>query len=197
MSVGGGIPGSSGPRRFLRRREQQRVTHTTTVSTAAPTVTTPAATTQAPTTLPTVPLSAFAAAISGLSCSGTWTNVTFNSSGPSFIKASGTGNAGTITLTIGGNAFGAAGGTVNLPFTVKDGQFVVDTDAGFLGHVQATVDGTGKISGGMTAPPSLGPKEKVAITSFGFANKGLTAAVDIDFGTGAPHATSKLDATCH
>ena len=44
MSVGGGIPGSSGPRRFLRRREQQRVTHTTTVSTAAPTVTTPAAT---------------------------------------------------------------------------------------------------------------------------------------------------------
>jgi hypothetical protein len=114
------------------------------------------------------------------------------------MTATGAGSTGAIVITVGGNAFGAAGGTVTLPYTISSqGQFLVNSDAGFLGHVQITVDPTGKISGGMTGPPALGPNGRVSVTSFSYVNKALTAAVDIDFGNGSPHASSKVDATCN
>lgn len=142
-------------------------------------------------------LSPFAAALSGLSCAGTWGNTTFGSTGSFSITGTGAGSTGALAITVGGNAFGASGGTVTLPYVISSqGQFTVNSDAGFLGHVQVTVDPSGTISGGMTAPPALGPNGKVSITSFSYANKALTAAVDIDFGNGSPHATSKVNATC-
>lgn len=149
--------------------------------------------TQAPTA---ARLSPFAAALNGLNCSGTWTNTTFGSTGPFAMTAVATATSGSLTLNIGGSAFGAQGGVMVVPFTLKDGQFAIDADLGFLGKAKMTMGADGKLSGDLTGPPALGVKAKVTVKDFGFADKKVSSTVDIDFGDGRLHATSKLDSTC-
>jgi len=160
---------------------------------AASSVASVAPATQAPTTRPVPP---FVAALNGLNCSGTWTNTTFGSTGPFTMTAQATATGGSINLNIGGGAFGAQGGAMVVPFTLKDGQFAVDADLGYLGKAKMTMGADGKLSGDLSGPPALGVKAKVTVKDFAFADKKVSSTVDIDWGDGRPHATSKLDSTC-
>ncbi len=155
--------------------------------------------TEAPTEEPMDDEPSFLAAASGVTCTGDWTNLTFGSTGSfeAVFDINEAGDAGTVTLTLGGNVFGAAGGTVELPVTVDGDNVVVDTAADFLGNAKLTFDSSGAATDAVfEAPPAFGnPASKATLEDFAFDGSALTTTVQIDFGDGSM-ATSEINSTC-
>jgi len=138
-----------------------------------------------------------AAVLDGLACTGNWENLTFGSTGAFAIRSELGGDGGSLTLELGGNVFGGAGGTVTLPYTIEGSELVVQGDGGFLGDVDVRVDSTGALVGGtLAAPPALGAGASVAVTELTLGSGTLHLAVDIDFGDGSAPAQSVVDADC-
>jgi len=81
------------------------------------------------------------AAVNGVICTGGWTNLTFGSTGSfdAAFAANDAGDSGTVTITLGGNVFGVAGGTVELPLALDGDNVVVDAAADFLGNAKLTL----------------------------------------------------------
>lgn len=164
-------------------------------ATAAPTD----APTEAPTEEPMDDEPSFLANADGITCTGDWTNLTFGSTGSfeAVFAINEAGDAGTVTLTLGGNVFGVAGGTVELPVTVDGDSVVVDSAADFLGNAKLTFDSSGAATDAVfEAPPAFGnPASKATLEDFAFDGSALTTTVQIDFGDGST-ATSAIESTC-
>jgi hypothetical protein len=66
------------------------------------------------------------------------------------------GDAGAVMITLGGNVFGAAGGTVELPLAVDGDNVVTDSVADFLGNSKLSFEPSGgAIDGVFEVPPAL------------------------------------------
>jgi hypothetical protein len=155
--------------------------------------------TEAPTEEPMDDEPTFLAAASGLTCTGDWTNLTFGSTG-SFEAAfdiNEAGDAGTVTVTLGGFVFGVGGGTVELPVTVDGDNVVVDTAADFLGNAKLTFDSSGAATDAVfEAPPAFNnAASKATLEDFAFDGSSLSTTIQIDFGDGNT-ATSEINSTC-
>jgi len=133
--------------------------------------------------------------VDGLVCTGSWQNETFGSSGAFAATIEVGGDGGQVTLDLGGSVFGAAGGTIEMPYALRDGAVVVSAPLGFLGNAELRLDGmTNEAT--FSAPPALGDAAAVTMTDFAFDAKMLSAAFDIDFGTGQAPAHSVVNAEC-
>lgn len=139
---------------------------------------------------------ALAAVLDGLSCTGDWQNTTFGSTGAFAVSSELGGGGGQFTLELGGNVFGAVGGTVTLPYTIEGNEIVIAGDGGFLGALDLRIDPSGTVGGTIAAPPALGANASVTVTEFSLTGQALRLAVDIDFGDGSAPAMSVVDATC-
>ena len=157
----------------------------TPTATASPTATTTEA----------APFGLTAADVDGLVCAGSWQNETFGSSGAFAATIEVGGGGGQITLDLGGNVFGGAGGTIEMPYAVRDGAVVVSAPLGFLGVAELKLDGTSN-EATFSGPPALGDAAAVTMVDFAFDAETLSAAFDIDFGTGAAPAHSVVEADC-
>jgi hypothetical protein len=139
------------------------------------------------------------AAVNGVTCTGDWTNLTFGSTGSfeASFAANEAGDAGTVTITLGGNVFGGQGGTVELPLVVDGDNVTVDSDADFLGDAQLTFDSSGAATDAVfVAPPQFGnDASKATLDGFAFDGESLTSKVLIDFGDGST-AESAIESTC-
>lgn len=155
--------------------------------------------TEAPTEEPMDDEPGFLANASGVTCTGDWTNLTFGSTGSfeAVFDINEAGDAGTVTLTLGGNVFGQSGGTVELPVTVDGDNVVVDVAADFLGNAKLTFNSDGAATDAVfEAPPAFGnPASKATLEDFSFDGSALTTTVQIDFGDGSA-ATSAIESTC-
>ncbi|MDA0351674.1 MAG: hypothetical protein O3A10_05635 [Chloroflexi bacterium] len=139
------------------------------------------------------------AAVNGVSCTGGWTNLTFGSTGSfdAAFAANDAGDSGTVTITLGGNVFGVAGGTVELPLALDGDNVVVDAAADFLGNAKLTFDSSGAAKDAVfEAPPAFNnAASKATLEDFAFDGTSLTSTVQIDFGDGST-ATSAIESTC-
>lgn len=172
----------------------------TSMATEAATEAATMAATEAATMAPTEVAASALAPLDGLTCSGDWTNNTFGSTGSFEVSftVNDAGDGGVATVTLGGNVFGATGGTVELPFSLQGGNAVVDSDGDFLGAAKLTVGVDGTVQEAVfEAPPAFGtPDSKVTLEDFAFDGSTLTSAVKIDFGSGAGTAESVLESSC-
>ena len=100
-----------------------------------------------------------------------------------------------MTLELGGNVFGGAGGTVEVPYALDGDAVVVSADLGLLGVAELRLDGSAN-EGTFAGPPALGGGASVSIADFAFDATQLSTTVDIDFGTGAAPARSTVSAEC-
>lgn len=108
------------------------------------------------------------------------------------------GDGGTITVSIGGFAFGGEAGTIEIPFTQDGTKTTIAGDLGFLGQADIVFDsgapGTGPV---LTAPPALNAADSgVELTEFTFDGSVLNAKVTIDFGSSGQMAESELESSC-
>lgn len=164
----------------------------TTASTEAPA---PAATTDSGATDGATDGAMGIAALDGLVCTGEWRNETFGSTG-SFAATFEVGEAGgNVQLELGGNVFGAQGGTVDAPLTVDGETTVIDADLGFLGQAMFSFDGATAVEASLGSPPALGEGSDVTLTDFEFTGEALNATVNITFADGS-EARSVLESTC-
>ena len=172
----------------------------TTAATAAATTAATEAATEAATMAPTEAAASVLAPLDGLTCSGGWTNKTFGSTGSFEVvfTVNEAGDGGVATVTLGGNVFGATGGTVELPFSLQGSNAVVDSDGDFLGAAKLTIGIDGTVQEAVfEAPPAFGTADsKVTLEDFAFDGSTLTSSVKIDFGAGAGTAESVLESTC-
>jgi hypothetical protein len=136
------------------------------------------------------------AAADGVTCSGDWTNLTFGSTG-SFEAVFAANDGGTATTTLDGNVFGAAGGTVELPFALDGDNVVADAAADFLGTENLTfstdcaaVDAVFEASPAFFNDASTATRE-----DFAFDGSSLSTFVQIDFGDGR-EARSEITSSC-
>ena len=133
-------------------------------------------------------------------CNGEWRNLTFGSVGAASLTFEDmSAEGGVAVITLDGNVFGSAGGTVRVPFTFDGRVLTVDADADFLGKAQITYDTeTSTVAGGLLGPHALGPDSTVTLTSFDFEllPPTITLEVDIDFGDGTVGAQSVLEVGC-
>jgi hypothetical protein len=141
------------------------------------------------------PFGLTAAQVDGLVCTGSWQNETFGSSGAFAATIEVGGDGGQITLDLGGSVFGAAGGTIEVPYALRDGAVVVSAPLGFLGVAELKLDGTSN-EATFSGPPALGDAAAVTMVDFAFDAQTLSAAFDIDFGTGQAPAHSVVSAEC-
>lgn len=166
--------------------------------TAEPTEAATAAPTEAPTEEPMDdgPI----LALNGVACTGGWTNLTFGSTGSfeAVFASNDAGDAGTVTITLGGRVFGAEGGTVELPLAVDGDNVVTDSAADFLGNAQLTFDSSGGVvSGVFAAPPAFfNDNSNATLEDFAFDGTSLTTMVNIDFGDGSAPARSEITSSC-
>jgi hypothetical protein len=138
------------------------------------------------------------AAVDGVTCTGDWTNLTFGSTGSfeAVFAANEAGDAGTVTITLGGNALRSSGGTVELPLMTDGDNITVDADADFLGTAQLTFDSSGSATDAVfAAPPGLGAAGTATLADFAFDGESLTTRVLIDLGDGSA-AESAIESTC-
>ena len=139
------------------------------------------------------------AAVDGITCTGSWTNITFGSTGSfeALFAADADGATGTVTITLGGNVFGAAGGTVVLPLAANGSSVETDAAADFLGNAKLTFDSDGNATSAVfEAPPAFGnAASKATLEDFAFDGETLTTRVLIDFGDGSS-AESKVESAC-
>ncbi|MEZ4501804.1 MAG: hypothetical protein R3C39_04205 [Dehalococcoidia bacterium] len=133
--------------------------------------------------------------VDGLVCTGQWQNETFGSSGAFAATIEVGGDGGQITLDLGGNVFGASGGTIEMPYALRDGAVVVSAPLGFLGVAELRLDGATN-QGTFSGPPALGDSAAVTMVDFAFDAETLSAAFDIDFGAGQAPAHSVINADC-
>jgi len=166
--------------------------------TAAATEEATAEPTEAPTEEP-MDEPSFLATVSGVSCSGDWTNLTFGSTGSfeAVFAANEAGDAGTVTLTLGGFVFGVGGGTVELPLMLDGDTIVVDAAADFLGTAKLTFNADGTAGESVfEAPPAFNnAASNATLEDFVFDGAVLTTTIQIDFGTGDT-ATSEINSSC-
>jgi hypothetical protein len=139
------------------------------------------------------------AAVDGVTCSGDWTNLTCGSTGSfeAVFAVNSAGDGGTATITLGGNVFGAAGGTVELPFALDGDNVVVDAAADFLGTANLTFSTDGAaVDAVFEAPPAFFNDASTAtLEDFAFDGSSLSTFVQIDFGDGR-EARSEITSSC-
>jgi hypothetical protein len=138
------------------------------------------------------------AALDGLVCGGGWENLTFGSTGSVELTfdIAADASGGTLTMDIGGNVFGASGGTVSVPFTRSGAVITAEADLGFLGSLTAVFEDGVLQEATFDAPPALGAEASVAVSNFVFDGQQLAADIEIDFGGGGGSAQSRIEATC-
>lgn len=147
-----------------------------------------------PTATPEPP-PALVSLLDGLTCSGTWTNETFGSTGSFEIGFDLAASGGTVTLALEGNVFGSAGGRLRIPVSIEGETLRAEGDIGYLGSVTAVVRADGRFEIVLDAPPALGKGATVTVTKLALDGDALTMTVRIEVG-GALFATSKVEATC-
>lgn len=133
--------------------------------------------------------------LDGLVCSGEWRNETFGSTGSFAATFSGGEGGGNVSLELGGNVFGAQGGTVDAPFSVSGDTTVIEADLGFLGMAMLNFEGASAREAVFESPPALGEGSSATITDFAFDGSTLTAGIDIEFVDGGK-ARSVVESTC-
>jgi len=175
-------------------------TAATSANTAAPSAAATEEPTEEPTEVATEEAPSPLVAIDGLTCSGGWENLTFGSTGSFEVvfAVNDAGDGGVATLSLGGNVFGAQGGTVEVPFTLQGANAVIDSDADFLGHAKMSIGVDGAVQEAVfEAPPAFGtPDSKVTLEEFAFDGSTLTTKVKIDFGAGSGTAESVVTSSC-
>ncbi len=138
------------------------------------------------------------AALDGLVCTGGWENLTFGSTGSVelTVDIAADASGGTLTMEIGGNVFGAEGGTVSVPFTRSGAIITAEADLGFMGSLTAVFEDGVLQEATFEAPPALGSAANVTVSGFVFDGEQLSANLDIDFGGGGGSAQSRVEVTC-
>lgn len=137
----------------------------------------------------------------GLTCAGDWTNITFGSTGSfeATFHLNEAGDGETVSVAIGGFAFGGEAGSIEIPFTQDGSETTFGGDFGFLGTLEIVFDGAAPADDVvLSAPPALGTADSnVELTSFTFDGSVLEAEVTINFGGGSSDpAKSRLESTC-
>ena len=140
-------------------------------ATSAPSPTAAAEATSAPSPTATAassdPEAEALATLDGLVCTGGWENLTFSSTGSVELTFDIVADAGggTLTMEIGGNIFGAEGGTVSAPFTRSGSVITAQAELGVMGTLTAVFEDGELREATFDAPPVLGSAANVVVST--------------------------------